>query len=250
MRDGGIEGAGQARNRVQEDHDVPLVLDEPLGLLEHHLCDLRVTVRGLIERGRDDLGCNVLLHVRDLLGTLVDEQHDEVHVRVILENRVRELLEKDSLTGLRRRDDQHALALADRGHQVQDTHRDVAVLRLQLQPVLRIAGAEIVERDAVLGGLGIPAVHFLDLEQSQVAFPLLGRANPAENGISGAKIEALDLRGRDVNVVRPIQVVPVLAAQETVALREDLQNSFAAQDDVGIEQVLLDAEDQVLLTKA
>jgi len=50
-------------------------------LLDHHVRHLDVAVRRLIERGRDHLyarALDVLLHVRDLLGPLVDEQHDEV----------------------------------------------------------------------------------------------------------------------------------------------------------------------------
>ena len=60
------------------------------------------------------------LHVGDFLGPLVDEQHDEVDFRVVLGHRLRDVLQQDRLAGARRRDDQAALALADRREQVHD----------------------------------------------------------------------------------------------------------------------------------
>src|SRR2546426_5697203 len=54
------------------------------------------------ERGGDHLDVrplHVLLHVRHLFGSLVDEQHDEVDLGVVLDDGVRELLEEDRLAG-------------------------------------------------------------------------------------------------------------------------------------------------------
>ena len=56
--------------------------------------------------------------------------------------------------------------------------------------------------------------------------------------------------GRDVDVVGAVEVVPVLAAEESVALGKDLEHALAADDRVLVEQRLLDAEDQVLLAEA
>src|SRR4029450_10038734 len=49
--DAGV-GAREARQRVQQNDDVPLVLDQPLGLLDHHVGDLDVALRRLGEGGR------------------------------------------------------------------------------------------------------------------------------------------------------------------------------------------------------
>ena len=78
-----VVGAREARDRVEQDHDVLLVLDQPLGLLDHHLGHLHVALRGLVEGGRDHLALHRPLHVGDLLGPLVDQQHDEVHLGVV-----------------------------------------------------------------------------------------------------------------------------------------------------------------------
>ena len=53
--DDGVVGARQARDRVEQDDDVLLVLDQALGLLDDHLGHLHVALRRLVERRRDDL---------------------------------------------------------------------------------------------------------------------------------------------------------------------------------------------------
>ena len=44
-----VVGARQARDRVEQDDDVLLVLDQPLGLLDDHLGHLHVPLRRLVE---------------------------------------------------------------------------------------------------------------------------------------------------------------------------------------------------------
>ena len=46
-----------------------------------------------------------------------------------------------------------------------------------------------------------------------------------------------------------VEVVPVLAAQKAVAFRQDLEHALAVSTTSAIEQILLDAEDQILLSK-
>ena len=75
-------------------------------------------------------------------GPLVDEQHDERDLRMILGDRVRHLLQENRLAGARRRDDQPALALADRRHEVDHAHAQVAVARLEAQARVGIARAQ------------------------------------------------------------------------------------------------------------
>jgi hypothetical protein len=90
-------------------------------------------------------------------------------------------------------------------------------------------------------------VDGLDLQQCQVALPLLGRPDLAEDRVAGSEVEALDLGRRHVDVVGTVQVVPVLTAQEAVPFGQDLQDAFAAQDRVGVQEALFDPEDEVLL---
>jgi hypothetical protein len=44
----------------------------------------------------------------------------------------------------------------------------------------------------------------------------------ARNRIARAQVEAFDLRGADVDVIRPVEVVPILRAEESVPLWTDL----------------------------
>jgi probable HAF family extracellular repeat protein len=82
-RDHRVVGAREAGDRVEQDEHVLAVLDEPLGLLDDHLGDLHVALRRLVEGRRDHLAVDRSLHVGDLLGPLVDEQHDQVDLRVV-----------------------------------------------------------------------------------------------------------------------------------------------------------------------
>jgi hypothetical protein len=121
----GVVGAREARDRVEQDDDVLLVLDEALGLLDHHLGHLHVALRRLVEGRADHLAAHRALHVGDLFGPLVDEQHDEVDLGVVLRDAVGDVLQQHRLARARRRDDEAALALADGRHQVEHARRQV-----------------------------------------------------------------------------------------------------------------------------
>src|SRR5690606_19337148 len=102
----------------------------------------------------------------------------------------------------------------------------------------------------VLGLLGVVTVDRLDLEQRQIALALLRRPDLTEDRVPGPEVETLDLRRADVDVIRPVEVVPVLGPEEAVSLGQDLEHALAAQDHVAVEQFLLDPEDEILFTKA
>src|SRR5947208_3616981 len=247
-----VVSAAQAGDRVEQDDDVLAVLHQALGLFDHHVGHLDVAIRRLVERRGDHLDAralDVLLHIRHLLGPLVDEQHDEIDLGMVFDDGVGELLEEDGLAGLGWRNDEAALAHADGTEDVHHPHRQVAVFALELDAPFGVARAQVVERDPVLRFLRLVAVHHLDLQQGEVALPFLGRPHLTHDRIPGAQVEPLDLARRDVDVVGPVQVVPVGTAQEAVAFGQDLEDALAPQHGVGVEQRLLDAEDQVLLAE-
>ncbi len=88
----------------------------------------------------------------------------------------------------------------------------------------------------MLGFFGVAKVDALDLQQREVPFPFLRGPYLAQDGITRAKIEPLDLARADINVVRAVQVVPILAPEEPVTLRQNLQDTLTPQDRIGIEQ--------------
>jgi hypothetical protein len=112
------------------------------------------------------------------------------------------------------------------------------------------SGPQVVERDPLLGLLGLLVVDALHLEERQVPLTFLGRPHLAQDGIAGPEIEPLDLARAHVDVVGTVEVVPVLAPEESVAFRQDLQDAFAPDHRVRFEQRLLDAEDQILLAQS
>ena len=83
-----VVGAGEAGDRVEQDHHVLLVLDQALGALDHHLGDLHVARGGLVEGRGDHFAAHGALHVGDFFRALVDQQHDQVHVRVVVRDRL------------------------------------------------------------------------------------------------------------------------------------------------------------------
>src|SRR5690606_26863088 len=90
----------------------------------------------------------------------------------------------------------------------------------------------------------------LDLEEREVPLAVLRRPDLPHDRVPGPEVEALDLGRADVDVVRPVEIIPVLRPEEAVPLGEDFQDALAPEHDVAIEEVLFDSEDEVLLTEA
>ena len=235
---------------VQQNHHVAAVLDQALGLLDHHLGDLDVAHRRLVEGRGNHLAFDRALHVGDFLRPLVDQQHDQIAFRVIVGDRVGDVLQQHGLAGTRRRHDQRALALADRRDDVDDAGGEILlgrILEFHLQPLVGIERRQVVEIDLVARLLGILEIERVDLEQRKVAFAFLGAADMAVDGVAGAQAEAADLRGRNVNIVGPRQIVRFRRAQEAKTVRQHFDHAFA--DNIGLahRKLLEDAEHQLLL---
>ena len=226
------------------------MLDQALGLLDHHLGDLDVAHRRLVEGRGDHLALHRALHVGDFLRPLVDQEHDQIAFRVIVRDRVGDVLQQHGLAGARRRHDQRALAFADRRDDVDDAGREILlgrILEFHLQPLVGIERRQIVEIDLVARLLGVLEIERIDLEQREIAFAFFGAADVAVDGVAGAQPEAADLRGRDVDIVRARQIIRLRRAQEAEAVRQNLDHAFA--DNVGLarRELLEDAEHQLLL---
>ena len=219
-----VVGAREPGERVEDDHDVLLGLGEPLRALEHELGDLDVLVRRLVERRVDDLGGGDRpLPVGDLLGPLVDEQHDQVHLGVRRDDAVRDLLEDGRLARLRRRDDHAALALADRRHHVDDALGHGGGAGLEPEPLVGEQRRELVEVRPVLGHLGIEAVHRLDVEQRDVLLVVAGPPDLAGHHVALAQRGLAHLRDRDVDVLGSRHVAR--RAQEAVAVGQQVEDA-------------------------
>jgi hypothetical protein len=90
---------------------------------------------------------------------------------------VRDVLQQHRLAGARLRHDQSTLAFAEGRHDVDHPRGEVldgGVLGLQLHPLGRIEGSEVVEVHLVALLVGVLEVDLVDLEQREIALALLG----------------------------------------------------------------------------
>jgi hypothetical protein len=199
----------------------------------------------LVEGGAEDLGLDAPLHVGDLFGSLADEGHHQVNVRVVGRHRVGDGLEQQRLAGLGRRDDQAALAAPNGGDQVNQPPRDVGAFRLHDETLAREDRRQVVEVRAAFGGLWVHAVDGLDPQQAEVFLVFLGRANLARDHVAGAQPKAADLRLRDVDIGGAGQE-PVVA-EEAEAIVHDLEHTGAEDVPLALGLGAQQPEDQVLL---
>ncbi|GCC49017.1 hypothetical protein chiPu_0033059, partial [Chiloscyllium punctatum] len=173
------------------------MLDQALGLFDHHLGDLDVAHRGLVEGRRHHLALHRTLHVGDFFRAFVDQKHDQIAVRMIGGDRVRDVLHQHRLAGARRRHDQRALALADRRDDVDHAGRQVllgGILKLHAETLIGKQRREVVEIDLVLRLFRVFEIERVDLQQREIAFAFLRAADVAFDRVAGAQAETADLR--------------------------------------------------------
>ena len=209
-----------------------------------------MALRRLVERRGDHLAVHRPLHVGDFFGPLVDQQDDQVHLGVVERHRLRDALQEHRLAGARRRDDQAALPLPDRRHQVHHAARQVVGLRLELALLLRVERREVLEEQLVAGLLGRLEVDGLDLDQGEVPLPFLGRPDLARHGVAGLQVELADLRRRDVDVVGTGQVVVVGRPEEPEPVGQHFEHALREDVPALLGLRLQDLEDQLLLSHA
>jgi hypothetical protein len=207
----------------------------------------------LVEGRGNHLALHRAGHFRHFLGALVDEQDDQRHVGVVGGDGVGDVLHHHRLAALRAGHQQAALALADRRDHVDDARGDVFLrpdLALQPEHLGRVQRRQVLEEDLVLGVLRRLVVDLVHLDQREIALAILGRADLAFDRIAGVQVEAADLRGGDVDVVRAGQVGSVGRAQEAEAVGQHFQGAVAEDVLAFLGAVLEKGEDQFLLAQA
>src|SRR5690606_6691411 len=226
---GQVVGPGQPGDAVEDDADVPPVLDHALGALDGQLGHLDVLLGRPVEGRGDDLALGVAEpppHVGHLFGPLVDEQHHELDLGVVRLDRPGDLLDDRGLARLGRRDDEAPLALPDRRDQVDDAGGHVArvVVRLQRQALVGEQRRQVLEPAAVAGLLGVEAVDLVDAHERRVL--LVAQRRPAGPGhdVAPAQAELPDLLHRHVDVVLGGQVA--VHPQEAVALLAQVEEAL------------------------
>ena len=209
-----VVGAAEAGDRVEQDDDVVAQLDQPLGALDRELGDGGVVVGRAVEGRGDDLALDRALHVGDLFGPLVDEDDHEVALGVVAGDRVGDRLQDQRLAGLGRRDDQAALALADRRDEVDEPGGDAGSARSPgAAAPAGTAGVSLPNSGRARASSGRRAVDRVEPDQRVelllAPLRLLAVAlgpDGADDGVALAQAVPLDLAERDVDVVRAGQV--------------------------------------------
>ncbi len=115
-----IVGTGQTGYGVQQNNHIFLVLDQALGLFDHHLGHLHVTGRRLVKSGGDDFAAHSALHLGHFLWPLVNQQNHYMALWIVTGDGLGNALHQQRLTGLGRGYDQASLPLTNGRHQVQN----------------------------------------------------------------------------------------------------------------------------------
>ncbi len=121
-----VERPRQARQAVEQHHDVVAALQLGADVRQQQLGQGGVLGRALVAGAGEDFGRDGAPEVGQLLGPLVDQQHHDARRRPLGADGAGDLLQHRGLAGLRRRDDQAARALADGRQQIHRAHGDVA----------------------------------------------------------------------------------------------------------------------------
>ena len=186
-------------------------------------------------------------HVRDFLRPLVNQQDEQIRLRVVFENRIGDFLHQHRFAGARRRDDEAARAFANRANQIQNPRAQFVRRGFQNEPLVRKQRREVVEMRFFLRLVRIFGVHGLDLEQREKFFLLLRRADLPGDEISGLQIKTADLRRRNVNILRAGQIIETLRPQKAEAFRQNFQHALRKQHARALGVFLEDVENDLVL---
>src|SRR5262249_25466791 len=146
--------------------------------------------------------------------------------------------------------DEAALALADRGHQVEHAGGEIVALGFERDLLLRIERRQVLEEHLLARALRRLEVHRLDLDQREIALAVLRRADLAGHRVAGVQIELADLRRRYVDVVGPGEVVVIGSAEEAEAVGERFEDAFREDQAALLGTRLEYLEDELLLAHA
>ena len=205
--------------------DVLAALDQAAGTFRHDLGHGDVVLGREIRRGRDHLAAShAAAKVRDLLGPLVDQEHDDVDVGVVDLDGMGHALQQRRLAGLGGRHDQAALAAADRRQEVGHASAHLVGIRLELEDRRGIDRDELLERRPLAESGWVHALHRFDSLQDRPA-PL-----GDEPGDQGAGLEpfAIDQLAGHERVLGGRQIVGPRRDEDSgrVLLGGDVQDAF------------------------
>ena len=110
-------------------------------------------------------------------------------------------------------------------------------------------GREVVEEHLVAGALGALGVHGFHLDEGEVPLVFFRRADLTAHHIARSQVEAADLGGGNVDVIRAGEVAVLGGAEKPEAVGQDFEYAFAVAGRGG-GRTTQDRRDQLLLSQA
>ncbi len=163
--------------------------------------------------------------------------------------RVGDLLQQHGLAGARRRDDQAALAEADRREDIHHAHGNFGVGGFKTDAPVREERREVLEMDRAPRLGRRLAVHCVDAAEGEETLLLFRIAHRSFNVIAGAQRKAPHLRRRGVDILGALQVVALGRAQEAVAVRQDFQHAAGDHGAAATQVAADDFKDDLVLAQ-
>ncbi len=157
-------------------------------------------LNGLIKGRAHDLGVDGTVHIGDLLRTLTDQHHHQVHIRMVGRYAVSHFLEDRGLACLGWGYDQPTLAKSNGRHHFQQPLRHHTRAGVEGEGPIGEDRCEPLEMRPLLGQLRVHPIHSLDAQQAAVFLSILGRAHLSGDHIATAQAETTDLALRHVDV--------------------------------------------------
>jgi hypothetical protein len=185
------------------------------------------------------------LHIRNFFRALVDKQAHEVYLGGVRSDRRGDVLEHGRLAGLRRGDDQAALALPYRRHEVDDARGDELRAVFEAEAHVGVDRREIGELGTAPVGLGVVAIDRVRALQRRVLLVVLGWADLTAHVVATAQLVPAHGRHRDIDVRVTRQVAG--GAQEAVALGEDVEDALHLYETLSTDLGLEDGVDELVL---
>ena len=113
--------------------------DKAFGAFDCELCDTGVTFDVAVVGASHQFGCRMrTTEIGDLFRAFVDKENDHLHLRMILCDRLGDVMQQRCLASARRGDNQTALAHTERRHQIHDAGRVTLRGRLQFDALVWI----------------------------------------------------------------------------------------------------------------
>ncbi|MOA32473.1 hypothetical protein D3C78_1536960 [compost metagenome] len=101
------------------------MLNQALGLLDHHFCNLDVAGSRLVKGRSDNFALHQTLHLGNFFRAFVNQQNHQHAVWMVVSDALCNVLQQHGFTGFRRSNNQTTLTTANRRGQIQHASRQV-----------------------------------------------------------------------------------------------------------------------------